>query len=544
MIFGKFIIYQNDTTTNPDYLFPELWLFLWPDIEVYFNTLFMISNWLRRIPFRGELSIGILVIVLSSCTSKPSSDHLDEKLSFSCTDTTLTQSFEWAQSKALSFAHEGDPVGKWYEAALPNREAFCMRDVAHQTTGAAILGLREHNLNMLKKFAANITESKDYCSYWEINRYDQPAPVDYKNDDDFWYNLPANFDIMQACYQQYLWTGDSTYIDDRDLQNFYQLSVGNYVSRWQLGVDDVLSRNRLINIKHPENPDSSFFYDKRGIPTYNEGGRARTQLGIDMTASLYAGYNSYANMLKMKGDDTLSAAYDLKAKGVKSFLDSYWWDANNQSYRSVAYDDGSFDYFKVGDNQAFLLYLLHFGILDDHDRITMILNRYDAFKDSLIVELASYLPKYFYRCGYSEAAGELIKKLCDTSNLRRDYPENSFSVVDAIATGLMGVEPDASKNMITTISNLPESMEWANMDHVKVFSGSISVSHEKRKRSTLTNNINGNIIWKACFYGDFQHLIVDDIDQPAKHVTDIMGRRISYVLYEIEPQETITINIP
>jgi len=31
-------------------------------------------------------------------------------------------------------------VGYWYEAALPGREAFCMRDVSHQSIGAETLG--------------------------------------------------------------------------------------------------------------------------------------------------------------------------------------------------------------------------------------------------------------------------------------------------------------------------------------------------------------------------------------------------------------------
>ena len=145
------------------------------------------------------------------------------------TDSLLTAAFEWAKETALSYAHEDDPVGDWYEAALPDREAFCMRDVAHQSTGASVLGLSGHTRNMLHKFAVNISESKDYCSYWEINRYDQPAPVDYENDDDFWYNLPANFDVVHACYRQFLWTGDSSYITDREFMNFYSLSLNEYI---------------------------------------------------------------------------------------------------------------------------------------------------------------------------------------------------------------------------------------------------------------------------------------------------------------------------
>ena len=45
-------------------------------------------------------------------------------LTFDCTDERLRQCFEWAKAQALQYAHRGDPVGAWYEAALPNREGF------------------------------------------------------------------------------------------------------------------------------------------------------------------------------------------------------------------------------------------------------------------------------------------------------------------------------------------------------------------------------------------------------------------------------------
>ena len=137
-------------------------------------------------------------------------------------DTDLGEAFEWAKKQALAYSFTGDPVGDWYEAALPVREAFCMRDVSHQSIGAHALGPFQHTNNMLRKFAENIPESKDWCSYWEINREGLPAPVDYYNDVQFWYNLPANFDVLNCCYRMYLWTGDRTYIDDHTFLNFYR----------------------------------------------------------------------------------------------------------------------------------------------------------------------------------------------------------------------------------------------------------------------------------------------------------------------------------
>ena len=88
------------------------------------------------------------------------------KVSFASSDPELNRAWEWAKKTALSYVREGDAVGPWYEAALPGRDAFCMRDVSHQSTGAAVLGLDEYTKNMLFRFAENISESKDWCSYW------------------------------------------------------------------------------------------------------------------------------------------------------------------------------------------------------------------------------------------------------------------------------------------------------------------------------------------------------------------------------------------
>ncbi len=53
-------------------------------------------------------------------------------LEFSCSLSELNRGFSWAKEQALAYVHDGeDPVGLWYEAALPARDAFCMRDTAH-----------------------------------------------------------------------------------------------------------------------------------------------------------------------------------------------------------------------------------------------------------------------------------------------------------------------------------------------------------------------------------------------------------------------------
>lgn len=95
---------------------------------------------------------------------------------FTSSDKEIEGAFEWAKGMAMSYkGEENDHVGPWYEAALPSRFAFCMRDASHQCIGAEILGWSEQNLNIFSLFAKNISVSKDWCSYWEINKWNKPA---------------------------------------------------------------------------------------------------------------------------------------------------------------------------------------------------------------------------------------------------------------------------------------------------------------------------------------------------------------------------------
>jgi hypothetical protein len=192
-----------------------------------------------RISITGLIA-GVLVFVLScsnenkQVTSEQTTLTTTSEVNFISSDPQLNAAWKWAKEKALSYVRTGDPVGPWYEASLPGRDAFCMRDVAHMCTGAAVLGLNEENKNMLYRFAENISEAKDWCSYWEINKHNEPAPVDYLNDKDFWYNLPANFDVLDACFRMYLWTGNSVYVSSPVFTDFYRLTMNDYIDRWEL----------------------------------------------------------------------------------------------------------------------------------------------------------------------------------------------------------------------------------------------------------------------------------------------------------------------
>lgn len=464
--------------------------------------------------------------------------HAQAQATFKSNNVHLNETFDWAKNKALSLAHDGsDPVGYWYEAALPNREAFCMRDVSHQAIGASILGLEKHNLNMFQKFAENISVEKDYCSYWEINRYNKPAPVDYQNDKDFWYNLPANFDVIYNAYRLYQWTGDKTYIQHPEFKNFYALSMNNYVDHWELGFDKITQRNRNMH-----SGSSKRFGTHRGIPTYNEGGRAETILAIDLNASLIAAYKAYSKILTLNGKPNEAAIYLKKAKREQKFLDEFWWDKQKQEYRSVQYVDKSFDYLMIGDDQAFLHYLLYYDVLEDQTKVSKLAEQYRENYEKLIIELKSYLPTIFYENGYSNLATKMIMDIGSSKNKRRDYPENSFTIIEHITRGLMGVQMDATKNTVTTFSRLAAEDDWAEMKELKFQSNTISVKHDGTAATTFKNQTGASLSWEACFSGNHKFIYVNGVKKKCKKGID-HGKPYASVTFAVKQGEEIRISV-
>jgi len=486
---------------------------------------------------------ALFTVGMGSCDriSKKPGEELGGELQFNSSDTALVRAFNWAKNKALSYAHDStDAVGYWYEAALPKREAFCMRDVSHQALGAEILGLSKQNSNMLLKFAQNISEKKDYGTYWEINRYDKPAPADYENDRDFWYNLPANFDLTYCAYRLYNWTGNTSYLENPVLKNFYTLSLNEYVDRWRLAPENIVHRDRLMHIM--KDTSKSRFGMNRGIPTYNEGGRGETNLGIDLTASLIAAYTAYSKILRFSGEADKSPVYEARAQREREFLDTFWWDSERREYRSIEYDDGTFDYFMVGHNQAFLHYLLYFDVVSDPGKKATIVSQYASNYDSLIVELKSYLPIIFYEDGRSGKATDMILELCNANNQRRDYPEISFTVIEHLTRGLMGINAHAPDNSFSTLSRLESDEEWAEMKHIPLLSNIISVKHEGLHKTTVANEKGKSVKWTAKMPGHHHFLYIDG--RKTECAVEASGiPTYSYVAVKLGRGEEVTVSV-
>jgi hypothetical protein len=484
---------------------------------------------IRTIPLTICIAIICVAGSTMSCKTGKSPNLLasaSDSIRISSSDTTLVKIFNWAQKTSNGYVgKDSDPVGPWYEAALPKREAFCIRDVSHQCIGNEILWQGKQNLNMFRKFTENISETKDYCSYWEINRYNRPAPVDYASDQDFWYNLNASFDIIDACWKLYEWTGNKVYIEDPVFDKFFQLTLNQYVEKWQLQPDKIMDRPAFMNLK----PGTKKYRYARGIPSYDESQDDITVSG-DLLGMIYNGYKTYAKMLKLRGDSGTGERYAREAARYRHLIDSLWWNEPAQSYYAFYKSDKKFNTGGISNSE----FLIWYGVIEDPARIIKSLRDIGNSQ----VEVLSYLPMMFYRYGFNREGYDYLVKIFHDK--RRMYPEASSGAIEGIVRGLMGVEPSAAENRITTCPRLSPGQAGVSVENIPVFTGLISVRHESAAKTTFANKSDQPVTWRVAFQGSFLQISADGKSMPAEHFTDAVGNIHSYLDISVKARSQIT----
>ncbi|MCF0072884.1 hypothetical protein LZD49_20565 [Dyadobacter sp. CY261] len=455
-----------------------------------------------------------------------------ETLGFRSTDTALQTAFERAREMALS--HRGnpsDPVGDWYEAALPTRFAFCMRDVSHQAMAAEMLGLGKANQNMFSQFAKNVSDGKDWCSYWEINKEGKPAPEDYRNDEEFWYNLNANFDVLNAAWKLYLWTGDKRYVNGPQFADFHRKSVREYVERWVLQPDSLLSRPLHPNAHAAYNDDDSF-HRCRGLASYSEGVHD-LKMGVDLVAALSRGMKTYADMLRLDGKTAEAAIFDQKAEQYRQHIEKQWWSDKEDKYFTYYSSAGKFGY---TEGETFLLW---FDVLKDTTRTRKVIGQILARDWNM--ENQSYFPYVLGQYGYPEQIRSQVLHLTDPATKRREYPEVSYGAVQGIVQGIMGIDADARVNRITTLFN-GRAADTHTIDNLPVLQRTISLT-ESQKRASLHNAGSGTIQWRVMFAGKHPFITVNGARRKASQTVVKGSRAVSYVDVSVAANQQVAARV-
>ncbi|MDN3580747.1 hypothetical protein [Mucilaginibacter flavus] len=476
--------------------------------------------------YRRAAGISMAILFAGSTMAQTPS------VQFSSTDLKLTEAFTWARSMALHYRGSlKDSVGPWYESALPPRYAFCMRDVSHQCVGGEILGMEKENLNMLTLFADHISSAKNWCSYWEINKWNKPAPEDYRSDREFWYNLPANFDLLYASWRLYQWTGNRYYIDDPKFVNFSEKTVDEYVKAWVLQSDSLLTRPSHPNAPVPYK-DNDSFNRCRGLPSYSEG-ITNLKVGADLVAALYRGLLTYSEMLDFKGEVKKAAHYRELAGKYQEHLETKWWNAGKSQYYTYLSNEGTFG------NDEGETFMLWFGALNNRERRESTIAYIKPLNRNM--ENRSYYPLLFYKYGHWEDGRQNILYLSDPGTERREYPEVSFGVVEGIIQGLMGVSPDARNKSLFTIYR-SHAADISKIRHLPVLGTTINLTHFSPTASLIHNTGKKTFKWRAAFYGKLTTAYVNHQKHKLQQSRDDQGAVISYAEVTAFPGQSITVN--
>lgn len=402
---------------------------------------------------------------------------------FFSSSARMCQGFHWAVKQAMAYVSDNAPVGPCYESSLPGRDAFCMRDVSHQAIGAHFMGLNAHNRNMMRTFARHIREERDFCSYWEITTEGIPAPVDYTDDSDFWYNLPANFDVTCACSRLYDLTGDQGYLVDPIMADFHRISVESYARRWDRDKDGLVDRVDTDG--------------RRGIASYDEGHVTGYSVAADALSTQCAALAAAARMLRLKGENDRAVRYQVESDRIAALFAEKWWNTEEKRFNALQMKNGSYSPIHSGINA---LMPVRCGIIKDPVQLEGHLDYLIAIEPEQNVEDRSYLPALLWQHGRNEAAMNIWLKMTAPDYNRREYPEVSYAAVDAIVCGYMGLDADASANLLRTRSAVADG-EWAQIVDAPLWGGSIDLTHEGKQASILTNRTGRTLIWEAQLEG-------------------------------------------
>jgi hypothetical protein len=430
----------------------------------------------------GLSGIAIMRALRTSPAAGLASISSPGRVELESSDARLTQAFGHAKERAMQCVYAGDPIGQWY-ASDPNSRTFCMRDVSHESLGAAVLGLTRHTENMLRRFAHSVASSRKWCGFWTITKDGFPSPDTYRDDTDFGYCLPANFDLLRACYQQLRWTGDRAYLD-AVFSSFYDHSVTSYVDIWDK------ERSGWMKAKTDAH---------RVHASYNQR-PPQFATSADLIAAQYAAYLAYAGIQDLKGERgslsrRMAEEYRAKAAALKARFNSEWWNADQNRFYSGILPDGSFSTEYVDQSNV---YALWFGLPAAGPKIEASLDQMERNRphyDSTY----SYFPEVFARYGRNDRAYKSILEIADPHSSSYARGETAFAALGAIAAGAMGIDPDVPNRVVETLPRLANEIEWARLSRMPVGPNEITIEHRGTRGTIFTNQGGPPVEWRPNF---------------------------------------------
>lgn len=480
----------------------------------------------------------------------------DKEITIDSSNAKIKDAFNWAKPKAKSYVRTGkqglinrdetfrnSPEIKEYMpsywAGYAHRYAFYSRDMAHQMAGAHLLGLDRENFSMLKAFAGTANETHKWYPAWALNFDGSIFKLDYRNANSFVREVPAVFELVEKAYDMYLWTGDKNYLTDATLWTYYDKAMTDFIT-----LHDGQIKNGVAEGTGKGIFDGAASYDERN-------GEAVVEAG-DGIASQYQALLAYANLSKEKGDMKKYQEFKEKARAFKKYFNTDWGVKGIESGYVRGYEAGGKAYSSFGKEASWFMPMKQ--ITEAGERTDQFLGLIDSMSETpgqapVNIEAFTYLPDTFFPYGKNELGWKWMKYIIDRLNqpheissqgTNGDYPEVSYTLISQTVEGLMGITPIAPDNKLSTLSRLPQDIQWLELNHISLGDHDVYLRHDGATKSTLRNNSGTKgINWEAQFAGSYRYIQVNGAAIKAETKT-VNGVAISYAEVKVPVGHSVT----
>ena len=232
--------------------------------------------------------------------------------------------------------------------------------------------------------------------------------------------MPANFDLIDCCYRQYLWSGDRDDAQDGCFLHFYARSLNEYVRRWDRDGDGI--------------PDHVRGEGPRGIASYVEDALTPKVAG-DLVAAQYAAYAAYAAMSRLRGEDGEAEQYEGLATGCERCTTRSGGTKAKRRFNGAILQDGA-PYPEFYLSASYMP--LYFGLIAPGEKRRSRWKTCSAAASPTWRKCRICLGRIlrFGRAGGGVPDDARAGRRADGE---REYPEVSYSVIGNIVTGLLGI---------------------------------------------------------------------------------------------------------
>lgn len=503
--------------------------------------------------------IGLLALICGiGCKNLHKDNEQDslpvnEELSLQSDNRILESGFNWAVQKTGQFVMTGksglvnkDERNKKgtgtadyipsYWAGYYDRTAFYGRDFVHQALGAQVVGLWDENYSMFKTFASNATKVRDWWTLWAFNFDGTPHQIDYKDDHTFVKEIPAQFELIEKAYKQYLWSGDERYIRDSIMWNFYTRTLSDFINLHDTNGNGIAEGKGGI---------------WAGSCTYNERGEYPVEAG-DGIACQYQATLAYAHMLKARGQKQEAQLWYNKATALKNYFNNEWSvidETNSDTYaRGINNEGRKLTGFGKENSWFMPLKLITEPGKRNDDYLHFISENLGEGIGTTPtapanIEAYTYIPDMYFSYNWNDEAWKWMKYILSVKDLPHerpsqgtngDYPEISYTIVSQVVEGMMGIEPNAKTGQINTAARLPNGINTVKISNVRFGHYTVDVEHRGLQKTVLTNSSAQPLNWEVCFYGTYDYLIVNGKEMSAEQKS-INGVKVSYANVSVEP---------